>query len=318
MTIFFSLLGFILLTLSAPDLPAQEKLKYGSSIKFSPQYYLPVMAAEERGIFKRNGLDVEWFPSRSGSDLQRAFAASAIKIASSSAASDILSIARGVPIVILANLQSSDNFAVWVPTKSRIQKPQDLKGAKLGVSRFGGTEHAYGQLVAKQLGLAKEVQFVSTGGIKESLAVLMTGGIDGVVVTPGQMIDLKFQGRVRDLLQVQDYQAKPWASYTIVARKDFVQNEPDTVRRVVRSILEANRFVMSEEGKPLALAKMKEVNNYSDEAAKVIYDTLDFSKDGKLEREAVKNLTSFMVEYGLMKAAEAPSMDTVFTDQFIR
>lgn len=318
MKIFLGLIGFILLTLSAPYASAQEKLKYGSSVKFSPQYYLPVAAADEKGIFKRNGLDVEWFPSRSGSDLQRAFAASAIKIASSSAASDILSIARGVPVVILASLQSTDDFVIWVGSNSRFHKPQDLKGAKLGVSRFGGTEHSYGQLVAKQLGLAKQVEFVSTGGIKESLAVLMTGGIDGVVLTSGQMIDLKLQGKVRELLDVRDYQPKPWAAYTIVARKDLVQKEPDTVRRIVRSILEANRFIMSKEGKPWALAKMKEVSNYSDDAAKVIYDTLDLSRDGKLEREAVKNLANFMVEYGLMKAAEVPSMDTVFTDQFIR
>ena len=318
MKFFLSLLGFILLTLSAANLSAQEKLKYGSAVKLSPQYYLPVLAAEEKGIFKRNGLDAEWFPSQSGSDLQRAFAASAIKIASSSAAADILSIARGVPVVILASIQSNDDFAVWVSTKGRIQKPQDLKGAKLGASRFGGVEHSYGQLVAKQLGLAKDVQFVSTGGIKESLAVLTTGGIDGVVLTPGQMINLKLEGRVKELLQVTDYLPKSWAAYTIVARRDFVQKEPDTARRVVRSILEANRFAMSKEGKPWVLAKMREISNYSAEGANLIYDTLDLSKDGKLEKEAIKNLSDFMVEYGLMKAAEVPSMDTVFTDQFIR
>lgn len=318
MKFFLSLLGFILLTLSAPNLSAQEKLKYGSAIKFSPQFYVPVLAAEEKGIFKRNGLDMEWFPSQSGTDLQRAFAASAIRIASSMATADILSIARGVPEVILASLQSNDDFAVWVSTKGRIQKPQDLKGAKLGVSRFGGVEHAYGQLVAKQLGLAKDVQFVSTGGIKESLAVLTTGGIDGVVLTPGQMINLQLEGRVKALLQVQDYLPKPWTAYTIVARRDFVQKEPDSVRRVVRSILEANRFAMSKEGKPWVLAKMQEISNYSVEGANLIYDALDLSKDGKLEKEAIKNLSDFMVEYGLMKAAEAPSMDTVFTDQFIR
>lgn len=318
MKISWGLIGFILLTLSASYASAQEKLKYGSSVKLSPQYYLPVSAADEKGIFKRNGLDVEWFPSQSGSDLQRAFAASAIKIASSSAGADILGIAHGVPIVILASLQPSDDFAVWVASQSRFRKPQDLKGAKLGVSRLGGLEHAYGQLVAKQLGLSKDMPFISTGGIRESLAVLVTGGIDGVVLTPGQMINLKLQGKVRDLLQVENYLPKPWTAYTIVARKDFVEKEPETVRRIVRSILEANRFIMSKEGKPWALAKMKELSNYSDDGAKIIYDTVHLSSDGRLQREAIKNLADFMVEYGLMKATEVPPLDAVYTEKFIR
>ena len=109
--------------------------------------------------------------------MQRDFAASAIQIGSSIGSADILAIARGVPVVIVANLQSSDNFAIWVAGNSRIRAPQDLKGAKLGVSQLGGAEHAYGRLVAKRLGLTNnDVQFVGTGGIQESLAILITGG----------------------------------------------------------------------------------------------------------------------------------------------
>ena len=317
MKTFFSLMAAVL-ALSATSVLAQEKLKYGSAVKFSPQYYLPVAAAEERGIFKRNGVNVEWFPSNSGTDLQRAFAANAVTIASSSAGADILSIGRGVPIVILASLQATDDFAVWVNPKGRIQKPQDLKGAKLGVSRFGGLEHAYGQLVAKQVGFPKDVQFISTGGIKESLAVLVTGSIDGVVLTPGQMIELKLQGRVKEVLEVINYLPKPWASYTVVARRDFVQKEPDTVRRIVRSIVEANRFVMSKEGKAWTIAKMRQISNYSAEGAELVYATLALSQDGKIERQAVTNLSNFMVEYGLMKAEEVPPLDSVINDQFVR
>jgi NitT/TauT family transport system substrate-binding protein len=295
---------------------AQEKIKYGSSVRQAPEYYLPVLAAEERGIFKRNGVNVEWFPSNSGTDMQRALAANAINIGSSSAGADIPSIGRGVPIVIIANLQPTDDFAVWVNAKGKLQKPTDLKGAKLGVSRFGGLEHAYGQLVAKQA--KQDIQFVSTGGIKESLAVLVTGGIDGVVLTPAQMIDLKLKGIVRELVQVDTYRPKPWAAYTIVARRDFVQKEPDTVRRIVRSILEANRYIMSKEGKPWAVAKIREVGGQSADGAELVYGTLELSPDGKIERQAVQNLSNFMVEYGLIKKEELPPMDSIINDQFVR
>lgn len=310
------IVGLFLLLLFAPNVSAQESLKYGSAVKFTPVFYLPVLAAEEQGIFKKNGLAVEWFPARSGGDLQRDFAAAAINIASSTGTADILAIAHGVPAVIVANLQSSDNFSVWVSANSRIRQPQDLKGAKLGVSQLGGAENAYGRLVAERLGLANDVKFVSTGGIQESLAILITGGIDGVVLTPSQMINLKLQGKVRDLLQVET--AKPWQAYTITARKAFVAKEPDTVRRVVRSIVEANRFIMSSAGKPWAIAKMKEQSKYSGEAAEAIYATLDLSQDGKIDPQAIKNVSEFMVKYDLLKAQQMPPIDLLFSDQFTR
>lgn len=306
------------LAFGALNAPAQEKIKYGSSVRLAPPYYLPVLAAEERGIFKRNGVNVEWFPSNSGTDMQRALAADAVTIGSSSAGADIPSMGRGVPIAIIASLQPTDDFSVWVSTKAKRDKVADLKGAKLGVSRFGGLEHAYGQLVAKQAKMDKDIQFVSTGGIKESLAILVTGGIDGVVLSSQQMIDFKLKGMVRELAQVDEFRPKPWAAYTIVARREFIQKQPDTVRRIVRSILEANRYIMSKEGKPWTIAKMREINNYSAEGAEFVYGTLSLSPDGRIERQAVANVANFMIAYGLIKKEELPPLDAIINDQFVR
>jgi NitT/TauT family transport system substrate-binding protein len=318
MKLWNGLVAFAALALVASSALAQEKIKYGSSVRLEPAYYLPVLAADERGIFKKNGTAAEWFPSNSGTDMQRALAANAINIGSSSAGADIPSMGRGVPVVILASLQPTDEFAVWVSAKGRLQKVEDLKGAKLGVSRFGGLEHAYGQLVAKQLKLDKDIQFISTGGMAESLAVLVTGGIDGVVLTPGAMMELKLKGVVRELANIDQFRPKPWAGYTIVARRDYVQKEPDTVRRIVRSILEANRFIMSKEGKPWAVAKIREIGGVSAEAAEFVYGTLHLSPDGKIERQAIANLSNFMIEYGLIKKEELPPLDSIINDQFVR
>ncbi len=227
-------LGLIVLALSTSNLFAQEKVVYGTAIKLSAVYYLPVLAAQEQGIFKKNGLEVEWVPTQSGPDLQRDIASGAIQIGSSTGATDIPAIAHGVPSIIVANLQPDDGFQVWVRTDSRFQKPEDMKGAKIGVSRLGGAEHAYGRLVAKGLHIAdSDIQFVSTGGVNASVAVLTTGGIDGVVLSPHQMVNLYLQGKVRPLVPVSRFETQPWLSYTIVANRDFVQKEPGTVKKVI-------------------------------------------------------------------------------------
>ena len=311
-------LALTLVALSIGGVRAQQKINYGTAIKFSPVYYLPVLAAQEKGFFQKNGLDVTWIPSQSGPDMQRDIATGAVQIGSSNAATDIPAMAKGVPSVVVANLQPTDDFAVWVSTNSRFQKPTDLKGAKIGISRLGGAEHAYGRLVARGLGIENDIQFVSTGGVQESVAVLTTGGIDGVVLSPNQMINLLLQGRVKQLVQLAAYEKQPWLSYTIVASKAFVAKEPDTVKRIVASIWEANRFIMSPDGKQWALGKLKDVSNYTDAAAERVYSILNLSPDGKFQKQAVQNVVDFMVDYDLLKASDVVSIDNLFTDQFVR
>jgi NitT/TauT family transport system substrate-binding protein len=303
---------------SAQDTIKQDTVKYGSAIKLSPVYYLPVLAAQERGIFKKNGINVEWVPSESGPDFQRNIASSVVQMGSSTGGNDIPAISRGVQATIVASLQPTDGFAVWVASNSRFKTPQDLKGARLGVSRLSGLEHAYGLVAAKKLGLTGDIRFIGTGGVRESLAVLVTGSIDGVILNPQNLIELKLQGRVRELFPIAGYLPKPWLFYTITASRSLVERRPDVVDRTVKSVLEANRFIMSTDGRPWAIAKMKEMNRYSDEGAQEVYATLNLSPDGKIGTEAVQNLMNFMTEYGLMKSGEATNVDALFTDRFVR
>ena len=48
------------------------------------------------------------------------------------------------------------------------------------------------------------------------------------------------------------------------------------------------------------------------------WSTLALSQDGKIERQAVTNLSNFMVEYGLIKKEELPPIDSIINDQFVR
>jgi NitT/TauT family transport system substrate-binding protein len=296
---------------------AQDHVNYGTAVKLSPVYYLPVLAAQERGIFQKHGLAVDWVPARNGPDFIRDLAASAVQIGSSNGGTDIPAIDQGAPAVIVASLQPSEGFAVWVSTDGKIKTVQDLKGAKIGVSRLGGAEHGYARMAAGQLGL-QDINFVSSGGIEESLAMLRTGGIDGVVLTPNQMIDLELQGKVKRLVEIEDYKPKPWISYTITASKDFVAKSPDVAKRVVASIFEANRFVMSDAGRGWAIAKMKEENHYSDAASAAVYRLLALNTDGTIDPKAVENVVTFMVKYDLLKQGAENSVDRLFTNALVR
>lgn len=198
-----------LLCLQVVSAGAAEKLKIASAVRQSPVYYLPVLACIERGFCGRQGIEAEWVPFQSATSMYQAVAAGSVKIGLTHLGSQLPVVARGVPAVIVANLKPTDNFGIWVGTRGNINTLSDLKGAKLGVSRFGGAEHAYGQLVARAVALGQDVQFISTGGIRESLAALRTAAIAGVVLTPSQMIKLKEAGEVKELTTVDKYLPQP-------------------------------------------------------------------------------------------------------------
>ena len=117
---------------------AAGQLKFATGVKGSANYYLPLMAAEEKGFWKENSLQVEWIPFRGGGSMFRSVAAGAVKIGFTGTPSVVQAAARGVSALAISELMTKVDFVVWVRADSAIRKPNDLKGAKIGVGRFEG------------------------------------------------------------------------------------------------------------------------------------------------------------------------------------
>src|SRR3990172_5891615 len=88
------LVSFALL---AKEGQAAEKLNLGTSIKFTPAYYLPILAAEDKGFFKEQGLEVEWVPFTSGPPMHNAIVAGSIMIAPDTATGHLPAMTPGLP-----------------------------------------------------------------------------------------------------------------------------------------------------------------------------------------------------------------------------
>lgn len=296
-----------------PGLSA-EKLKVGSATRTSPWYYLPILAGQDAGFWKENGIEAEWVPFRSGSEMYRAVAAGSINIGFTSATAQLQAQARGVPTRIIAQVRSRDDFFVYLLSQSPRKGPRELKGARIGVSRFGGSEHAFGRSLAKALGLEGEVKFVSTGGIVESIASLKTGTIDAVILTPAQMLPLIVSGQVRTLVSISDYHPKEWTSTVVYARKDFMESSRDTVRRAAKAIVAGMNY--TDKNPAWAMGKMKAIGGYDDTGAKIMFDMLQLVTDGKINRKGLENVRNFLLEYGILPRDKAPSLEEAYTAEF--
>ncbi len=63
-------LMFAILLLATPRL-AIERLKFGTSIKATQAFYLPILSAQEKGFWEERGLEVEGVPFKGGGLLVR-------------------------------------------------------------------------------------------------------------------------------------------------------------------------------------------------------------------------------------------------------
>lgn len=295
---------------------ALEKLKFTSAPRTSPLYSLPVLAATEKGYWKGEGLDVEWVPFDSGAVMHQAVAARAVDMGLSGFASSFVAIAAGVPELIVADMQATENFFMYVRSDSPIREPKELKGATIGVTRFGSASHAYPLAVVSALGLEKEVKFVAAGGVPQTMAALKARVIDLLTFTPFEMAELKLKGEVREIAAVRDYLPREWMDLIIYARKDVAKDKPEAVRKTIRAVLQAASFVLK--NRDWALEKMKSFTYYSEDAAKLVYAELKYGADGRINVKGLENARTFFIDYGVIRKEKTPSVDAMFTTEFLR
>lgn len=304
---------FLLIIIFAGPLKAEEKVRFGS-LKDSVQHFLPVMAAEEKGFWKENGLEVEWVTFGSGAPAMRALAAKALDLASTAAATHIQAVMGGVPIVIVAQLYLTEDFFFWARADNPIKAAKELTGGKIGVGRYGSNEHANGRLVMRALRMEKEVKFVATGGIRESMAMLRAGLIDAAILRFNTVAELKVKGEIKELVRVADYLPAEWINTVLSARNDFVKARPAAASRVIKALLQAYAFIRADP--KWTMEKLRARQGYSDQAAQLVYRSMEFSPDGKVNKKGLENVRHFLIDYGIIKEEKAPRAEELYTPQF--
>src|ERR1043165_9972955 len=95
--------------------------------------------AEDLGLFKKHGLDVNAVFTGSGSVTSQALIAGETKLAANSVGPIAGAAGGGADVVIVAGLVQILPYQLWV--QSQIRQPADLKGKRVAVSTFGSGSH---------------------------------------------------------------------------------------------------------------------------------------------------------------------------------
>lgn len=307
-------LAALTITLLSSPLSGAEKVRFGyTNVVF--ESYLAVIAAEEKGFWKENGVQAELFTFGTTPFTMQALAARAIDMGIGAALTTMQAAARGVPAKIVSDLNRTA-FYLWIRSDSPIKELKDLKGAKIGVYRLGGPSHAYIRVVTKALGIESDVKYVASGTITQEMATLKAKITDAVPGTMQLWLKLSQEGYVRPLLNIADYLPKEFLDGMIFSSADFLQAKRDVVKATARAMLQAAEFI--QKNPDWAVAVIKRESGYDEKTARMLYERhLVLTRDGKIGAQAVENVRNFLVEYGLVAKDKMPPAEQLYVKDIL-
>jgi len=273
-------IGLLLLIASST---AQAVDKVRMSISAIDVSFLTAGLASKRGMFRDEGLDVELIRMNANVSIT---ALSTTDIDYTMVfASVVRGALRGMPMKVVASfMDSSTHLLIARPEYKSIR---DLKGKTLAVSTFGATSDVAARMMMKQGGIdpEKELKIIPLGVERARYAALREGIVDVAVLSPPTDTDAQRQG-YRILSRFHELFKLPFTGLGTHLKK--LKEKPDEVKRMVKALLRANRFVRSNrEG---TIQTMMDWIKVDRESAAATYDSTwkIFSEDGGMPEAGLK------------------------------
>jgi NitT/TauT family transport system substrate-binding protein len=253
----FATLAFFTMNSS---LSAQDKLtvSYSSVDAPSANWYI----AQEKGLYKKHGLDVESIFIPASSTNVAVLVAGQLKFGNGTGGTIASAAVSGANLVAVACFMNTLPYELIV--QQSIKSKDQLKGKSIGISRIGSASDVIARVFLKNLGLEpdKDVAIIQVGGSGERAAAFRAGKIAGFPAPPGVLHLTKGLAQ-RVLISTADFQKSfPFPYICGTTTKSYLAVNRPTVKRLVMALTEGVHFFQTrkEESKKI-LAKYSRQNN---------------------------------------------------------
>jgi len=293
---------------------AADKIRIGKSVS-QPFAFAPVEIGEAEGIWAKHGLETEVTIFAGDAKLQQGLVAGAVDFGLGSGPA-MGFIAKGVPAKAVGALANEPlSMGLIVGATSAIRKPEDLKGAKIGVTTNGSLSYWLARELSRQMGWGSDgMTTVPLGAISAQFAALKRGQIDGTILSSSQGYALEKTNEGRLLLAFGTY-IKNFHTHVIFASDDMIKNKPDQVRRFLAGWKDVIAFMAANNDETVRVA-MK-VTGLDEAIERREYDDVMpmMSRDLRFNSKALDMIGDSFPEMDIMPAK--PDMRTLYTEEFL-
>lgn len=300
----FVCLAISLLMISSLGEAQTAKIKMGSSLSPPSPDSLSPYVAIEKGFFKKYGLDVEVVEFRGDATHVKALLSGDIDVSINMGATEgIVSASKGAKIRlwVVANPITPYHF---VARKEAGTTLQALIGKSVAVSGIGAISYHIPRIVLERSGIDPEkFKYVAVGSPADRFKALVAGKVDATVVTNTEAAKLASYPEIIDLVNVP--KIVPEIPYEFgMAREDYIQKNADTLYKLAKAIIEANRWIAANRAGSVEVAR----KILPEETAEVLgraYDMADprlWGVNGDFSEASYKYTADFLQKVGYMKA----------------
>ena len=192
---------------------------------------------------------------------------------------------RGLPVKVVASfLDSSTHMLLARPEFKNVK---DLKGRTLGVSTIGATADVAARMMLRYSGVdpEKDMKVLALGAERARFSALKEGVVDVVVMSPPADAEAGKLG-LRVLARAYELFKFPFVGLGASVKK--INEKPDEVKRVIRALIKANRYIRSNrDGSVQVLAEWGRTDK---ESAAASYDSVVkvFNQDGSIPEDGLR------------------------------
>lgn len=293
----FFLAAFVLCLLAVPDRvrAAQEVILGYANISARVS---PLWIAREKGFFTKYGVPLQAVFLPHAPALFATLAAGQVQVANSGGSTALGAVAGGLDLKVIGTFTSRIPFDIVA--RPSIKEAKDLRGKRLGIQGIGGTIWMAGLLGLEHLGLdpsRDSIQVVAAGEQTLLTQALERGTVDAIVVDSAFSNMLKARGY--SVIVELSKTNIPFVSNGIIARGSYLQQQPETVRNIVKGWMEGVAFALSPKMKPAVIATIMRYLKINDpDLAERGYQDLQQATDRKPfpSTEGLRNVQRLMAQ----------------------
>ncbi|HEX9273844.1 MAG TPA: ABC transporter substrate-binding protein [Candidatus Binatia bacterium] len=220
--------------------PAADKFVTIHSSRVMSQS-MPWMA-QEAGLFKKYNIDHELVFIASSGIVTAALLGGDADMTVTGGIGNVIAYVRGsTDVAFIGGVKNT--MTQTLVAGGNIKKPEDLKGKRIGVSRIGGNSHYFTIQALRRYNMEpnRDFSFLQTGGDPETLAALMSGGIEVANLTPPT--DSQAIARGYHYVVYGPDLKIPYAATAFVTKRSLLAKRGQVVGQYIRAMAETARIM---------------------------------------------------------------------------
>jgi len=261
-SIFSSLIAVVICFILQPGrVAAQTKITIGVAA-MSPRT-IPLIVAQEQGLFARHGLEARLVLIRGAPTLVASLISGDLEVGYTGGPAVIGAAAQGIYLRILSSISSK--LTHTLVANPNIKSAEQLRGKRMGIQSIGGSTWMHTMLALEHLGLDPKRDNISLLVIGDSVLIgqsLEAGRIDAATLDGALVRRLRSKGFAA-IVDLTPHNI-PMVNQAIVVSPEFLQRRGEVAERILMALVDSLAFTLAPQNKAVVIKTMMKRFQFSD------------------------------------------------------